>query len=344
MSLKMKIPLLVAAMLLFNVIVITVYNRVYFLNKVAEKIEQFSGRPVDPKMLRESTAVWELAMFEIIIIAFMIFIIGVVVYFTYAKPLINLNKVVGDYQNSEIKSTKRKDEIGQLQNGFYKLSQNLYEEKQIQNRMIASISHDIKTPLTSVLGYSENLMKKSLSADRQKHYLNIIHESASDIEYIITEFDSYITGKLREQTVKKPVKVSYLAKMLKGEYETDGCTIIVNNLCDEQDEINIDLPKIRRVFANLIRNAIKHNQDKTEIIIKITLSQIDGKFKFFIEDNGSGVSADILPHIFEPFYSTVTGETISGLGLSICNDIIKNHGGEIFAVNTDNGFMITFSI
>lgn len=344
MSLKMKIPLLVAAMLLLNVVVITVYNRLYFLEKVAEKIEHFSGRPVDAEMLRESSAIRELVLLEIVILGIMIFVIGVIVYFTYAKPLINLNKIVGNYRNVEIQSTERKDEIGQLQNGFYRLSQSLNEEKQIQNRMIASISHDIKTPLTSVLGYSENLMKKSLPHDRQRQYLNIIHSSALDIEYIVTEFDNYIARKQWERTLNKPVKISYLAAMLTEEYEVEGCTIKVNNLCDEQYEISLDLPQIRRVFANLIKNAIKHNKGKSDITIEITLRQRNGKFDVSIEDDGKGVSNDVLPFIFEPFYSTVTGETISGLGLSICKDIIENHGGQISAMNSNRGFLIQFRI
>lgn len=334
MSIKTKIPILITAMLLLNMIFLLLYYNLYFYQAVADKVEKISGVRITRQSVKENRIVWDLVKFEVLTIFILILCIGLIVYLTYSRPLAKLNSYVKDYKNKSIMTTKRKDEIGQLQNTFAGLAEELSEEKQAQNRIIASISHDIKTPLTSVLGYSENLIKKDLPQDRVKQYLKVIHSKALDIEEIVQDFDLYIEGKLTTQLNKQPCKLSFIKEMLELEYqkelEQQGILFQVNNTIRTDEEINIDLPKVRRVFANLIGNAIKHNPLVKNLKIKITIAKEAGRVEFQVSDNGNGIKEEDLPYIFEPFYTSDKSRTVSGLGLSISKNIIEAHAGNIW--------------
>jgi signal transduction histidine kinase len=344
LSLKVKIPLLVAGMLLLNIVILLLFNRLYFINIIAERIAFWSGKPVDIELLQKNKLIWELVTFEMLVIGVLVLIIGVAIYFMCVRPLVSLINRVETKKLGELTSSLRRDEIGRLQNTIYRLMLSLSEEKQIQDRMIASISHDIKTPLTSVLGYSENLLKKQLPPERREQYLSIIHARARDIEYITNEFDSYVAGKRQESVLLKPVKAAFIADMLTEEYGSSDFVFTVTNLCSPSYEAELDLPQMRRVFANLIQNAVKHNRDKTDLQISITLSEYENRLSIELSDNGKGVKPELLPHIFEPFFTTENREGISGLGLSICRNIVEKHGGTISAENANEGLRLRLVI
>lgn len=171
------------------------------------------------------------------------------------------------------------------------LSERLYgdmvleEERNVQNRIIASISHDIKTPLTSVLGYSESLMKKDVSKERLQQYLSAIYSGAKDIVEIVEEFDGYIDDRLKQALKIKSVLVSFLAQMLEEEYEGElsilGCSFTVQNTCEPDVTVSIDLARMRRVFANLIGNAVRHNADMDDLHIGIRLMKLPSDQFFY---------------------------------------------------------------
>ncbi|OJU17715.1 MAG: hypothetical protein BGN88_00230 [Clostridiales bacterium 43-6] len=216
----------------------------------------------------------------------------------------------------------------------------LCEEKQLQNRIIASISHDIKTPLTSVLGYSERITKKELTIEKQRKYIETIYNQAKDIEAIVDEFDDYLGASLPNKGEQRNYSVNYLRKMLQDEYASQlseqHILFLVENKCENHRAIHIDLLKLRRVFANIIGNSIRHAKVK-DVKISLTTESSQGHLFFTLADNGGGVSDSDLPHIFEPFYTSDKSRRVSGLGLSICKQIIEGQDGTITAFNNDQG-------
>lgn len=291
----------------------------------------------------------DILYFELIIVFIMLLMLTFVLYINYAKPLVSLSDEIKGYENRKFIKLRiaRKDELGQLQNSFYELMDNLKKEKQIQDRIIASISHDIKTPLTSVLGYSENLLKKELPPERKKKYLTTIYNQAKDIEGIVEEFDNYISNKLDSELQKQKYSIKYICDMLRDEYSTQlterNVRFSVINNCNTNTSILIDLGKFRRVIANIIGNSMRHaNVEK--ININITVCEKQSNVFFKISDNGEGVKKEDIQFIFEPFYTSDKSRRISGLGLSICRDIIETHGGKITAKNSDDGFSVTVSL
>jgi len=296
----------------------------------------------------------DILSFEMVFVFLMLLFITTLLYFNYAKPLVMLSKEMGRYKadftdflalrrsNNKI----RKDEIGMLQKGFHELIRRLHEEKKVQDRMIASISHDLKTPLTSIMGYSENLLKKDLPPERQYKYINIIHNQSKDIEGIVEEFDDYIVNKMDGEWKIQTYSVEYLFHMLKDEYEQQlqerNVEFYIENLVPKQVEVAVDIGRLRRVFANIIGNAIRH-ANTSNLVVKVSAIQNEQQIWIKIRDNGVGIANNMLDKVFEPFYTSDQGRKLSGLGLAICKDIIQGHNGIIFA-NGDEGFSITFTL
>lgn len=286
---------------------------------------------------------------EIGILFFILLAVSIVLYLQYVKPIEELQKSIRDYNIGKVpEAIRRMDEIGKLQNSFVQLTNNLSEEKQKQNRIIASISHDIKTPLTSVMGYAERLKSGKLPEDRKMRYIDTIYEKAEVIKALIGEFDDYLSFNLHPAFNKHKLSLDKLFQLIKEDYMDDmegmGVQFHMRNECMPVS-IFVDLSKIRRVFSNIIGNSIKHFGDTKNPSIYVKLIQINEKVLFQISDNGVGVPKDIISHIFEPFFTSDDSRNVAGLGLSICKEIIESHEGRIWAENNPvSGLSIFFEI
>lgn len=264
------------------------------------------------------------------------------------EPLSQLSKDFSKYKLGILpKKRKVRSGIDFLQNDFVELVDKLEEEKQKQNTIIASISHDIKTPLTSILGYSELATKESTSAKSKERYINTIHNQALVMKEIIEEFDDYLSCNIKDEKKVEKLSISHLVDYLNAYYKEDlkekNIEFKIKTNCQNLI-IEIDLSKFKRVFSNIITNSIRH-YDKDKKILNININQEkNGKIKFEIADNGSGCKEDLVK-IFDPLYTTDKSRKISGLGLSICKEIIESHNGTIKAMNNKlGGFSIIFTI
>jgi signal transduction histidine kinase len=279
-------------------------------------------------------------------------------HFSLARPLGSLyrrlEKVNYRYFSDQINggTLKRRDEIGDLTRKFAEMQQRLSTSYRRQNEMIASISHDLKTPLTSIIGFLERLISRNLSEQRQTEYHQIIFQKANDMKELITEFNDYALSDLDEKDVKKEAVNlrEFLTDLTKEyRYELEGRNVVLNSVfnIDNNLGININRRKIRRVFANIINNSLKHAAGLSKINLKCVVR--DGYVWFTLEDDGPGVSADELGVIFETFYridkSRTRSKGGSGLGLAICQRIVESHGGEIRAyLANEGGLGVCFSL
>ena len=251
------------------------------------------------------------------------------------KPLEKLVKSIKSYRfGNKFDRVQRNDEIGELYNSFANLTNQLDEEKSAQNRIIASISHDIKTPLTSVMGYTEFLKNPNLSQERRVKYINTIYTKALDIQDTVVGFDDYLSHNLDLNLKREFLTVGELLAFAAESIKTDTVSVGASVSSDaggcENDQIYADKVRMRRVFTNVASNSVRH-ADKSELEIKLSASRRGNDVIIKITDNGCGVKPDQLEKIFEPLYTTDTSRSVAGLGLSICRQIIGSHTGTIWA-------------
>jgi signal transduction histidine kinase len=237
------------------------------------------------------------------------------------------------------KGIKRKDEIGMLQNRFVGLTEAIEKEKQKQHLIIASISHDIKTPLTSVMGYAERLKKNTLPVDRYEQYVNIIYSKSASINNLIEEFDEYLNLHMQSELKQQRISAEKFCAILKSDYEEElterGVAFSVNISCPHEI-VFVDISKMRRVFGNIISNSLKHFSLRGPSIA-VFCSRQGNAVHFSVEDNGTGVSEEEMQKIFDPFYTSDKGRSVAGLGLSICKEIVEACGGKIWAESNESG-------
>ena len=251
------------------------------------------------------------------------------------KPLKKLIDSIRNYRSGyKFRKIDRNDEIGELYNSYASLTSQLDEEKSAQNRIIASISHDIKTPLTSVMGYAEFLKNPNLNPQRREKYINTIYAKARDIQDTVTGFDDYLSHNLDLNLKREFISVGELLESAAADIGTDVShdSVVIRTEYGEcgKDTVYVDRARLRRVFMNAVNNSVRHAK-KTPLEITLSAGRENGDAVIKITDNGTGVKEDQLEKIFEPLYTTDTSRSVAGLGLSICREIIGSHGGKIWA-------------
>ncbi|MBQ6624863.1 MAG: HAMP domain-containing histidine kinase [Clostridia bacterium] len=283
------------------------------------------------------------------IILFLVYLLLIKRYFI--KPIYNLSNVVNSYNSSNnITDIIYTDEIEQLSYDFKSLIDALKSEQEKQNRMIASISHDIKTPLTSILGYTEQLKKENITDERRKKYTDTIYSKSLAIKGMVENLDDYLVFNTIDKSEKKKVSINYIFNVLNSYYEDDlkraNVSFKIKNQCPNAF-VNVNESSIIRVFGNLIDNSLKHKRSNEKLSLLITCKEKGSYILFSFSDNGIGVSKKHLSKIFEPFYTTdeSRNRAVSGLGLSICQEIVQDHEGEIWATeSSSHGLCVSFTL
>jgi signal transduction histidine kinase len=292
------------------------------------------------RMLQSRDALRYLFWAEMMVLPIILAVMMVIIYMLYIKPMEQLQKDITGYnKGTQLSRVERPDEIGNLHNAFVDMTYRLDQERQKQDRIIASISHDIKTPLTSVMGYTERLRKGGLAPQRQERYINTIYERSIAIRDLIDEFDDYLSSHLQGSLRCQQITVEDLCRMVTVDNQEElgamGIGLTVENRCP-QALLWADIGKLRRVFGNIIGNSVKHMKG-TDRRIEVAVDGVQEGVRVAVSDNGEGVPQEDLDRIFEALYTSDESRSVAGLGLAICKEIIEAHGGRIWAENRPGG-------
>ncbi|MBO5937586.1 MAG: HAMP domain-containing histidine kinase [Clostridia bacterium] len=283
-------------------------------------------------------------MVEFIFMEFLISIsaLGVLVIIIYnavVRYYGGLYKAIEEYEKTgKLKKIVLKGYAGRIYDRFESLTQNLERQQQNQRRIIASISHDIKTPLTSIMGYAERLNKEGISEERRKIYLDTVYGKSVEIQRLVNEFDEYLGFNVPEQMKTEAVTAKEIISFVEREYQEElalaGVDLRTANYAEEAT-VMIDKIKFKRVFGNIFSNSLKHFVNEKKII-DFEVACDKNKIYISISDNGEGVEEEKLDMIFEPLYTSDKGRKVAGLGLAICREIVESHMGKIYAENSVN--------
>lgn len=287
--------------------------------------------------------------YEIIIVSTVV----IVVFFISSKKIIDpietITKDINAYKFGKRPYKRRMPKnMQRIQNAFVDMVDSLELEKENQNQIIASISHDIKTPLTSVIGYADRLKNKDLSDEKKSAYIEKIYDKALNMKGILEEFDDYQSCNIKDTLKLEDITIKDVTEFVKSDYEDElkdkNINLNITSNCNSK-KIRVDLIKLKRVFGNIITNSVTHFKG-TKGIININISGRGNLIRFEIADNGGGIKDEKdLKRIFEPLYTSDPSRKISGLGLSICKQIISSFDGRIYARNNDiGGLSIVFVI
>ncbi len=245
------------------------------------------------------------------------------------------------------------DEVTVLIDTFNRMIERLDHANSDRRDFISSISHDLRTPLTSISGFVEGMLDGTIPPERHDHYLGIVRNEAGRLSNLVNEMNDAV--KLDTNAVAYDFKPFILENMIVNVISSLESLIApkqisVQSNLSEQNGIRVigDEEQLSRVLYNLISNAIKFTPDEGVIAVMIMRTPGSQVVEVVVEDSGPGIDEKDIDHVFERFYKgdrSRTGNQGSGLGLYIARSILQAHGQHITAGRSSmGGAKFTFTI
>ena len=258
-------------------------------------------------------------------------------------------------------SAEADDEFGELCRDFeemrLRLKANAEEKVEFDREnkeLISNISHDLKTPITAIKGYVEGIMDGVADTpEKMDKYIKTIYNKANEMDLLINELTLYSkidTNRIPYNFTTISAKNYFLdcAEDLYLELEAKNVEFEYNCCLEEDSKVIVDPEQLRRVINNVVSNSLKY-MDKPKGRITMDLKDVGDFIQVELGDNGKGISPKDLPFIFDRFYRTDASRNSSkggsGIGLSIAQKIVEEHGGNIWATSVEgSGTVMCFVV
>jgi len=286
-------------------------------------------------------------MFSIIAIAVCFFVLSRYLLTRFSKYFNEINTGIDILINSEEREIELSPEMDSMEKKLNTLKRTLEKREQDaklaeqrKNDLVMYLAHDVKTPLTSVIGYLSLLDEApDMPVEQKAKYVHITLDKAYRLEQLIDEFFEITRYNLQTITLsKKNIDLYYMLVQMADEFypqlAENGKQAIIH--ASEDLAVYGDPDKLARVFNNILKNAVAYSNDNS--VIDITAELSEDKVSIVFKNAGS-IPKDKLMSIFEKFYRLDDARSSdkggAGLGLAIAKEIITLHGGQIYAESND---------
>ncbi len=250
--------------------------------------------------------------------------------------------------NLSIRNNKiNDDEIGKLSDTLNYMAEELQSREVLKNDFISSISHELRTPLTSIKGWAITLNDDSIDKNTLAMGFEIIEKEADRLTSMVEElldFSKFVSGKIslkrRFSSVEELIEFIELSMTPRAERCNIKFTV---DLEKNIPMVYMDENRIKQVLINIIDNAFKFTPAGGEISLKVVMDM--GDVVITVTDTGYGISPEDLPRVTEKFYKGKSSKSKNGIGLSICDEIVKLHNGTMdFQSKLDIGTRVIVKI
>ncbi len=256
----------------------------------------------------------------------------------------------GDF-SARITETNRKDEIGELEDAFNVMAENLETSEMRRRDFIANVSHELKTPMTTITGFADGLLDGTIPKEEENKYLEMISSEAKRLSRLVRGMldASRVQEVDRADILSKSFNIVETASIallsLEKKINDKGLDVEVN-MPEEPLMVRGDSDTITQVIYNLLDNAAKFARAGSSLGIEVW--QEKGKVYVSVENEGNTIPADEITSIFERFHKTDKSRSQDkdgvGLGLYIVKTILDRHGEDIFVKSADDRTKFTFTL
>ncbi|WP_125152498.1 sensor histidine kinase [Clostridium rectalis] len=270
-----------------------------------------------------------------------IFIVGIFSVFlsnSIIGPIKSLTITAEKMANGDLQERNKKvfdDEIGTLSDTMNYMAEEILKKEQLKNEFISSVSHELRTPLTAIKGWAITLNYDELN-DKQliRDGLTIIENESERLSSMVEElldFSKLISGKisLKKEYIDFKNLMGYIQTYMGPRAKRENINFVVD-YDDSIKKIYMDSNRIKQVLINILDNAFKFTKDTGERVVKLSTNLSENKVIISVEDNGCGISSQEIPKVKEKFYKGKSSKSQNGIGLSICDEIVKMHEGKLF--------------
>lgn len=283
-----------------------------------------------------------------------VIIVGAIIsYFlagTIVDPIKNLTNVAEKYAEGDLEGRSKltsHDELGKLSETFNFMADEIVKREKLKNEFISSVSHELRTPLTAIKGWIITLNSSETDKETLSMGFDIIEKETDRLTNMVEElldFSRLTSGnmKLKKRFESVEDNVNYIKNYLTPRAKRENIDFQV--FCQPNiPEIYMDSDRIKQILLNLVDNAIKFNKSGGFVFLNVLTE--NNNLVMTVEDNGCGISKEELPRVKEKFYKGKNSKSQNGIGLSICDEIIKLHNGT-FEIKSelDKGTKITVKI
>ena len=273
-----------------------------------------------------------------------------------SRPLRQMNEAASVIASGDFEKRlpiRSKDEVGQLAREFNRMAESLQAQERIRREFIANLSHDMRSPLTSMRGFLTAFSDGTIPPDRQPYYLNIIMNESERLIKLSDNIldihriqDAEVELNKTEFDINDLIRTTILGFQQRAQ---DKRIMITGHFAHPHDIVLADEDKIRRVIYNLIDNALKFTPEDGEITVETTVNSADGKVTVSVADTGAGMTEEEQKRVFDRFYkgdpSRNEDKMGSGLGLSIVKEFVRAHGETVtLESEVGKGSVFTFAL
>lgn len=262
-------------------------------------------------------------------------LVAVVLANSIIKPLLEVTDVAQKMADGQLHirgKVKIDDEIGKLSNTLNYMAEEILKKEQIKNDFISSISHELRTPLTSIKGWAITLQgDDTLDTELLKDGLEIIETESDRLTKMVEElldFSKFISGRISLE--KSVFSIRDTIKMIEKQYMPRAKNNEIDLVVNISDNVQLflgDENRIKQLLLNLLDNAVKFTPSGGKVLLDVSIG--DNNLVLIIKDTGIGILQEDLPHVKEKFYKGKHSKSHSGIGLSICQEIVTLCDGSL---------------
>jgi len=246
-------------------------------------------------------------------------------------------------------SVEGQDEVAELAVAFNNMASSLSQLEVMRNTFMANVSHDLRTPMTTISGFIDNILSGAIPPEKRDYYLNLIRNEVQRLARLVASLLDISRIQAGDRKFEmKPFDICEMARiiLISFEQKIEAKRLDVEFLCDdERMTVLADRDAIYQILYNICDNAVKFSREEGKLRVALTQRE-DGKVQISVYNEGAGIAADDLPFVFERFYKGDKSRGLDksgvGLGMFISKTIIEAHHEKIW-VKSEQGSYCEFN-
>ncbi len=275
------------------------------------------------------------------------FIVLYILTYHSVRPLREMAVVTRQFSNGDFSGrvhVRGNDEIAELATALNNMAVSLSSLEDMRRSFVANVSHDLKTPMTTISGFIDGILDGTIPAERRDEYLRIVSDETKRLSRLVgvmLNLSRIDSGQMRLTPVSFDLTAMVCATLVSFEQRIEKKQLLIEGIdaCEPQTVYG-DYDLLQQVVYNLLDNAVKFTDEGGAI--RLFLTHAEGRTVCAIRNTGAGIPAEELPHIFERFYKSDRSRSLdttgTGLGLYIVKAMLNLHGGEITVRSVEGEF------
>ncbi len=306
----------------------------------------FVSSPADAmsQTLEANLSIYTMSVLGALLVSF-----GVVWLMTYrfVRPLKQMAAATRRFAQGDFSvrvKVKGRDEVAELADALNHMAISLSSVEMMRRSFVANVSHELKTPMTTISGFVDGILDGTIPPQKQAYYMKIVSDEVKRLSRLVhsmLDLSRIDSGELKLTRVRMDLTEALCSVLVSSEPRIEKKRLNITGMEDcEKMEIDGDYDLMSQVLYNLLDNAIKFTNEGGDIDIR--MSRSEGRVRVAVRNTGDGIPANEMPQIFERYYKSDRSRSLDknglGLGLYIVKTVIRLHGGEITVRSVEGEF------